>query len=274
MSIDKIKSLAVKEVEKQINKIDKDNNFREMKRELYRELVKTIKFIGEEHEISVLTKIKNLVRKYTDSDIDTNKYKLMEFVNLFTDCCFSDIISHNIGDSFLYKIYKGTRDYFPYVPSDNYMLVQCNNREFLEDGNKFLDIGCGIGKIPTIYWLMTGKKSVGIEYSSILSDIGNAILYYIRHVLDRDYSDALKIFNMDAFNFYQYGEYDRLYTYMPIKSNNLRLQLYIHIANQVKNNAGTMWMEVEGVSTVIDALTFVGAKFERVSVNIFKIYGD
>jgi len=150
-----------------------------------------------------------------------------------------------IPPQFQYGYISYSRDYF--------IETILKTRGFSE-GERFIDIGCGIGDKVFLTWLISGMNSDGLEFDPITASIAEDV----RTCLSKHLSswDTLQIKIGDAFRFTRFGDYDRIYTYCPIKSHYgtpqehngekdgrpIQRKFYSHIAEQLKS--GTMWIEI------------------------------
>ncbi|HEX2872013.1 MAG TPA: class I SAM-dependent methyltransferase [Polyangiaceae bacterium] len=64
-------------------------------------------------------------------------------------------------------------DLMSYAPSGYDEIVCAFEQSKLAAGDRFLDLGAGLGKVVMLAELLTGAASVGVEYDKRLCDVGN-----------------------------------------------------------------------------------------------------
>lgn len=92
--------------------------------------------------------------------------------------------------------------------------------ELNQHGARFIDVGCGIGDKPFIYWLATGYPASGVEMNDHTYELGK----YATHL----YSEQVTLIHDNAFNI-SYENYGIVYMYLPIGSHDKMLDLYRHV---------------------------------------------
>jgi hypothetical protein len=128
----------------------------------------------------------------------------------------------------------GCEGQYPYIPSAAEDLLFLPKR-FTQNARHFIDVGCGIGDKTILFSLLYGVPSAGLEYDFYTYAIA-------KHTADMDYMSnrLLGFYHADAFTF-DFKDFDRVFTYVPIISDKL-LQFYQHIVDTIKT--GTLWYEV------------------------------
>lgn len=64
-------------------------------------------------------------------------------------------------------------DLMSYAPSGYDEIVYAFDRSGLAAGDRFLDLGAGLGKVVLLAELLTGATSLGVEYDAKLCELGN-----------------------------------------------------------------------------------------------------
>lgn len=105
-------------------------------------------------------------------------------------------------------------------------------------GSSFVDVGCGFMDKVLLLGLLTGARSTGIEYDYYPGIIGYKLI--TNTIICYNYRPQIYLIHDDAFKV-KYSEYDRIYTYIPLRQEDALMKLYIHIASSIKK--GTMWFE-------------------------------
>lgn len=149
------------------------------------------------------------------------------------------------------KQYKG---YYPYIASmslsnglDSRKLV--NSFRLLQNAVNILDVGCGVGEaLAIMHALAPEVKLTGIEVNPEYVKLGKQY-----------YGDKINLIVADAFDFKGYGDFDGIYTYMPIQDYALLRKLYQYIFQNIK--VGTRWLEVNGTYGLEQALREFEGKF-------------
>lgn len=116
-----------------------------------------------------------------------------------------------------------SKEYY-YIPSGNYTIVTV-----LEDLKKskvnladksFIDIGAGTSTIPLIFKIAGCKTSVGLEFDKIFVKLDEDELLFEGNLLRHDFKS-----------------YDILYSYNPIKDEELMIEGLKNIINTMKKGA-------------------------------------
>jgi len=144
---------------------------------------------------------------------------------------------------------------FPYIPSGLHYLLGCPPK-FLE-GKKFIDIGCGIGDKVICAAILSNMVCYGIEYDFYPVGIGKHI---INNLVPCDLQPKAILLHGDAFT-HDFKEYDRIYTYRPLKEDSALYNFYKHIALCLQ--VGTMWLECAPIPIfrkVMEEEKFTGIK--------------
>lgn len=150
----------------------------------------------------------------------------------------------NIFDSFatehrvrLSKTNNENNPHYPFITKNSYEVI--NHFMFLDEHiqnkkegdyilKKFLDVGCGAGNIVLLakkifHW---PTNICGIERDRKLSEV-------TCQFMDFD----VEVFNMDAFNFKNYTDFDIIYYYCPIADYELQKKLELLIEKKMKVGA-------------------------------------
>lgn len=167
--------------------------------------------------------------------------------------------------------------YFEYIPFHVEWFMQ---RFFMDDfdkGERFIDIGCGHGAKVILAYFFSKMECHGIEYCKDYVDLAHKGYnhYVYSHGNDKwtvskgamVLGDRIK--RIDAFDFKGYGKFDRIYTYMPVEDNNLRLKFYRHIIRHLK--VGTLWMEVGRMYFLQKAFKQEGRPYKKLNDCMLKV---
>lgn len=125
--------------------------------------------------------------------------------------------------------------HYPFYPRDIHNVYQhfkFLNEYIKEDIHlKFLDVGCGVGNILLFanQCFFHRIDSFGIERDKELSLMARQFV--------GSYYDSEYVFNMDAFNFKKYQDFDIIYYYCPICDKKLQKKLEFLIEKKMKVGA-------------------------------------
>lgn len=141
-------------------------------------------------------------------------------------------IDSNIKDKI---VPVGMGKQFSYIPSgvDGFIEILEENNRFKE-GKRFIDVGCGIGDKVLLSRYLTEMESYGIEYDTYTYGIAKEQARF------NQYDHRIVYFNGNAIDF-DYGRYDRIFTYQPIRDDEGLQKLYRRIINTMPDNA--IWAE-------------------------------
>lgn len=110
------------------------------------------------------------------------------------------------------------RGHFHYVPFTRATFAKLMLK--LGPHTDFMDVGCGIGDKPFIYWLVTGCTAHGVEMNDHTYELGK----YATHL----YRKYVKLIHHDAFDI-TYEDYGVVYMYLPIGGREKMADLYRHV---------------------------------------------
>ena len=163
---------------------------------------------------------------YTENEYITlhDKYRCTRnlFQNIFQSVKESDRAQDNKYFTFIPQEFDRVYEHFTFLRD---YLVE----NFIATWNfKFLDVGCGAGNIILIakeIFSLLDNNIHGIEYNKKLVDIAKQLISF-----------NPKIFNVDAFDFKKYRDYDIIYYYRPIEDWKLEKKLERLIEKSMKKN--------------------------------------
>ena len=116
---------------------------------------------------------------------------------------------------------KNEWEYIPYSHSVFFNHI----KEYASPKSKFLEVGCGIGtKLYMMYKFIGMYDVTGIEINSNLVKLAHSMFD----------DEPIKVLHQDALTFENYGDYDVIYSYSPIKGSK---KLFEIIKEQMKPGA-------------------------------------
>jgi len=173
---------------------------------------------------------------------------------------------------------------YGFIPSGMDYLTEMYLRkeDYLYKGERFIDIGCGIGsKTLFVHMLQLPLEGHGIEYDYINAQFGEKALAKLASIVSyckfcgkiadstpldglvcqtkgcknskgrtRFFMKKAYITAKDAFD-HSFSEFDRIYTYSPISNFDYLKKFYHHIWSTVRSN--TVWFEVATVQQCMEA---------------------
>ena len=147
-------------------------------------------------------------------------------------CDFSEMYSYkfsHIDDGFKNNV-EVQNHHFEYIPFDPHHFIQdislIKNKFNLDS---FIDVGCGVGdKVLLAKYFLNFKKASGIEL--------NKLTYALFTTFGGYHLDTYTLmgFNINAFDFKEYENYDLIYLFMPIASKERMRDLCKFIFSQMK----------------------------------------
>lgn len=155
--------------------------------------------------------------------------------------------------------------HYPFVPKSNYEVIDhffflkkyFEKQDIKCFGSKFLDVGCGVGNILLLAHEILEMRVQGIERDEKLSLMAHQFL-----------NGNESIFNMDAFNFKLYQDYDVIYYYCPIEKKSLQIKLESLIEKSMKKGAYLMpFLKQNQIEDDYKTILKFNGKFEEIDEN-------